>query len=94
MDVVRRHELALLDVDDAAGAAGGQQQVGLAAEERRDLQDVGHLGGRLGLRRLVDVGEDGKAFGLDAGQDAQSFARGPGRDTRRRWCGWPYRRRP
>ena len=57
-DVVRRHELALLDVDDAAGAAGRDQQIGLAAKKRRDLQDVRDLGCRLRLRGLVDIGED------------------------------------
>ena len=35
-----RDELALLDVDGAAGFAGGDQQVGLAAEEGGDLQDI------------------------------------------------------
>ena len=92
-DIVRRHELALLDVDDAAGAAGGQQQVRLAAEERGDLQDVRHLGRRFGLRRLVDVGEDGKALGLHAGQDAQAFAQARTAISAARWCGWPCRRR-
>ena len=33
-------ELALLDVDGAAGFAGGDEQVGLAAEEGGDLEDV------------------------------------------------------
>ena len=56
--VVGREELALLDVDDAAGPRRGDEQVGLPAEERRNLQDVGDLGGRRRLRRLVDVGED------------------------------------
>ncbi len=46
MDIVRRHELALFDIDDLAGAAGFEQQIGLAAKECRDLQDVDRLGGR------------------------------------------------
>src|SRR5271157_5275770 len=40
-----RDELAFLDVDGAAGAAGGDEQVSLAAEEGRDLQDVDGFGG-------------------------------------------------
>ena len=41
----------------APGAPRGDEQVGLAAEKRRDLERVGDLGGRRGLRRLVDVGQ-------------------------------------
>ncbi len=37
---------------------GGDQEVGLPAEEGRDLEHVAHLGRGLALRRLVDVGED------------------------------------
>jgi hypothetical protein len=45
------HPLPLLDVHRAAGRAGREQQVGLAAEERRDLEHVGDLGdGRALLR--------------------------------------------
>ena len=74
-DIVRRDELPLLDVDDSPGAAGRQQQVGLAAEKGRNLQDVRDFGGGLGLRGLVNVGQDGEALGLDARQDAQALAR-------------------
>ncbi len=71
-DVGRGHHLALLDVQRQAGAGGGQQQVGLAAEEGGDLDDGEDLGGLGGLPGLVDVGEDGDAeVGLDAGQDGQ-----------------------
>ncbi len=58
---LRRDELALLDVDDAAGAPGRDQQIRLAAQERRDLQDVDGFGGGFGLRGLVDIGEHGDA---------------------------------
>ena len=51
-------ELALLEVYGAAGAGGGGDQVGLAREERGDLEDVRHLRRRVHLRRLVDVGQD------------------------------------
>ena len=56
--VVGREELTLLDVDGAAGPRGGHDQVGLPAEERRNLEDVGDLGDRSGLGRLVNVGEN------------------------------------
>ena len=55
--VLRRHELALLDVHDRAGLAGGDDEVGLPREERRDLQHVAHLRDDPALPRLVDVGK-------------------------------------
>ena len=58
--VLRGDELAFLYVDGAAGAGGGDEQVGLAAEEGGDLQDVDDLAGGGGLGGLVDIGEDGK----------------------------------
>ena len=39
------HELAFLDIDRLAGSGCGHQQVGLAAEKGRDLQDVQYPGG-------------------------------------------------
>ena len=56
--VVGRQELTLLDVDDASGLRRGHQEVGLPAQERRNLQDVGHRGRGRRVRRLVDVGEN------------------------------------
>ena len=55
--VVGGHELALLDHHRASGAAGRDQEVGLAAEQRRNLEHRADLGRRLALRRLVHVGE-------------------------------------
>jgi hypothetical protein len=49
LHVPRRHELALLDVHDLAGLGRGAHEVGLAAQERRDLQHVGDLGRALDL---------------------------------------------
>jgi hypothetical protein len=43
-------------VGGPAGGADGDQQVGLAAEEGRDLQQVDHLGGRRRLLGGVHVG--------------------------------------
>ena len=64
-------------------ARGGDEQVGLAAQERRDLQHVGDLGGRGGLRRLVDVGQDRHADSraLTRAEDPQALVAGPGRGT-------------
>jgi hypothetical protein len=45
--VKRRQVLTLLDVHDAPRACGRKEEVGLPAEERRDLEYVGHRGHRL-----------------------------------------------
>ncbi|MNC88444.1 hypothetical protein D3C83_42590 [compost metagenome] len=58
--VVRREKLSLLDVDRSTRPRGGHEQVRLAREERRNLQDVGDGGRGCRLRGLVDVGEDGQ----------------------------------
>ena len=67
-------ELAFFYVDDAAGAACGGKQVGLAAEERGDLQDVADFGGRVDLEDVVDIGEDRQPRApFYGGQDAQAL---------------------
>jgi hypothetical protein len=38
--IVRSDELALFDIHDAAGAPGSGEKVGLAAQERGDLEDI------------------------------------------------------
>ena len=50
--------MSLLDVDDPAGLRRRDQQVGLTAQERGNLQHVGDFGRRRGVGRLVDVGQD------------------------------------
>ena len=66
--------LPLLHVDRFPGAARGDQQVGLAAEKRRDLEGIGHLGHGGGLLRLVDVGKHRQAArGPGPLERAQSF---------------------
>ena len=73
-------ELAFLDVDGAAGFAGGDEQVGLAAEEGGDLEDVDGFGGDLAVGGLVDVGEDGQAgVSGDGGRGCGCLRRGRGR---------------
>ena len=71
--IVGREELALLDVDDAPGLRGGDEQIGLTAREtpesaaRRRLRRP-----RPRLRRLVNVGEDRHVVArLDRGEHAQ-----------------------
>ena len=67
-------ELSLLHVDGATGFSGGDQQVGLAAEEGRNLKDIAGLGCRAAVLRLVHVGEDGEVrLSGDAAQDARAF---------------------
>jgi len=67
-------ELALLDVDCAAGLARSDEQIGLAAEESGNLEHVDGLGGDFAVCGLVDISEDGKAgvFG-DAAKDTRAF---------------------
>ena len=54
------HPLALLDVDDLPGFPRSTEQVGLAAEKRRNLKDIRDSGRRCRLRNLVDVRKDWK----------------------------------
>ena len=73
-DVVGREELALLEVDDPVGSRRRLEQVRLTRQERGNLQHVGDLGDRRGVRGLVDVGQDGDAGALaHAREDAQAF---------------------
>ena len=59
--VVGREELALLDIDDAARLSSRMQEIRLAAEERRNLEDVRDFARRLRLIALMDVRHDGDA---------------------------------
>ncbi len=70
--IVRREELAFLDVDDTAGVRRRDEQIGLPAQEGRYLHDVGDRRGSARLGRLVNVGEDRDVEPrLDAGQHTQ-----------------------
>ena len=61
-----------LDVHDPAGLGGGDEEIGLPAQERRDLQHVDRLGDARALRGLVDIGEHRHADALaDFGEDRQ-----------------------
>ena len=80
-----RDELAFFDVDGAAGAAGGDEQVGLAAQKRRNLEDVCTLGRDFTVRRLVHIGENWKAGGFGkAAQDGCAFDQARAAKTRYR----------
>ena len=50
-----RQELALLDVDHAAGCGGGGEEIGLPAEEGRDLKHVYDFGDARALLGFVHV---------------------------------------
>lgn len=68
-------ELAFFDIDravvDLGGLGGGDEEIGLAAEEGGDLEDVDSLGGYAAVLGGVDVGEDGEAGGFgDGAEDA------------------------
>jgi len=70
MNIMRGYELALLDVDDSVGAAGFEEQIGLAAEEGGDLQDIDDFGRGRDLGGFVNVGQDRIAASLEAGEDS------------------------
>jgi hypothetical protein len=73
-DVVWREELAFLDVDHASGSGRRNQQIGLPAEECRNLQNVGDVGRRLRVGWFVNVGDDRHAERrLDPRQHAKSL---------------------
>jgi len=68
------NELAFLNVDCTAGFAGCDEQIGLAAKECGNLENVGGFCDGFAVGRLVDVSEDGKAciFG-DFAEDAHAL---------------------
>jgi hypothetical protein len=73
-DVEGRHELALLDIHRLPGSRTGDHQIGLPAEEGRNLQAIGDLGGGLGLAGLVNVRHHGHVgLGPGSRQNAQAL---------------------
>ena len=65
-------ELTLLDIDRLARRRSGQQQVGLTAQEGRDLQHIHRLGGDAAMFLGMDVGQHRQARDLaDFGEDGQ-----------------------
>ena len=61
LHVLGRHALTLFDVDPFARFPGGGEEVGLAAQKRRDLDDVDDFGSLCRMRALVDIGKDREA---------------------------------
>jgi hypothetical protein len=53
--------LPLLDVDRPPGARGGDEQIGLAAKKRRNLQHIDRLRRDRALVDFVNVGQHGQA---------------------------------
>ncbi len=71
--VVRRQKLSLLDIDDGPRARGGNEEIRLTRQKRRDLNDVRHRGCCRRLSGLVDVREDRQSCSrLDVGKRAKS----------------------
>ena len=69
-------ELPFLDVDRPAGRGGRDQQVGLPAQEGRDLQHVHDLGDLRALPGFVHVGEDrDRELVPDFGEDRQRLVK-------------------
>jgi hypothetical protein len=74
LHVPRRQELSLLHVDRAPGFAGGDQQVRLPTQKRRDLQDIDGLRHRRALQGLMHVRQDRTTEALaQLRQDRQSL---------------------
>ena len=70
--IPRRQKLALLHVHDSPGVAGRHQQIGLPAQERRNLQHIHRLGRRRALCRVMHVGQHRPAeAGAHRGQNIQ-----------------------
>ena len=57
-DIPGGQELAFFDIHDSAGLRSSHNQTGLAAQKRRDLDDVEHLGRRSDLFDGMDVADD------------------------------------
>ena len=60
--VPRRDELALLNIYRPLAHGCGDDQVGLAAEKRRNLQHICDLGDLGDIRRFVHVGKHGNLY--------------------------------
>ena len=58
LHVLGRQELALLHIDHLAGMGGGDQKVGLAAEESGNLQHIHGLGHGGALIALMHIGQN------------------------------------
>src|SRR5215510_5718500 len=58
LHIVRRKELAFLDVDGAARAGDLNDQICLSRQECRNLQNICNFGGTPDLRDLVNVGKN------------------------------------
>ena len=56
--IATAQKLRLFDVHRASRPRRRHEQIGLTAEERRNLQHIAHFGDGRSLPRLVDVGED------------------------------------
>ncbi len=71
---VRGQKLRLFDVDRRTGFRHCYDEIGLARQKGRQLDDVGDFRRRRCLPRLVHVGDDGHVMaGLDISQDLQAF---------------------
>ena len=71
--ILRREKLPFFDIHDFAGFRGGDQQIGLAAQKRRNLQHVRHVRDLRGLFRRMNIGDNRHVeLPLNLGQDAQA----------------------
>ncbi len=72
--IPRRQKLSLFYIHRAACGGAGENKVGLAAQECRNLQHVGYFGGGFGLRGFVHIYHYRQAeFAFHRAQYAQAF---------------------
>jgi hypothetical protein len=86
--------LAFFDVHHALGHSGGDDQIGLPAEERGDLQDIYNFGDLGDVFHIVDVSKNWNVnFVFYFFQDAKAFGQAwPTEAAHRRAIGFVVRR--
>ncbi len=90
-----RNKLALLDVHGAPGLSSGDEQISLAAEERRNLEDIGDFRHARHVDGFMNVGEHRNMNCVrDLVQDSQSLADPGAAKALGSTCGSPYRTKP
>ena len=69
LHIPRGQKLAFFDIDHPSRFSRRNQQIGLAAQKSRDLQNIDHFGNRLALFAFMDIGDDRQAvFAFDLGK--------------------------
>ena len=86
--------MPLLDVHDSTRAGRRREQVGLSAEESRDLQYIHHLSCQSRLCRFVHIAEHGYTDSLAHGARRAARHQGQARGSCILRCGLPCQSLP